>query len=306
MNEQLLEQIKPDQIIENRKVYSGEHSELCLYETFQAAEKINFGHLNNPVLLFMLDGRKIIHEDKQTRHEGFDFLPGYSLVMAPHELVQIDFPDASPETPTRCLTLEIGCTTVRKILNQMKDAVPDDEKEKLLEDETLKYESLADSRINNAIQRICDYYTQPLDGISRRLLIDHTLQELVILLVQTKARAILMSKERPGMSRLEFIIDHIMSHLHHDIPVGKLADKACMSKPTFYRYFKKTVGMSPADFVSTRRMQLAKQLLVQESRAVADVGHSVGYNNTSHFIRSFKKYYGFTPKQYQKQIFSNT
>lgn len=305
MNEQLLEQIKPEQIIENRKVYSGEQSELCLYETFQIAERVNFGHLNNPVLLFMLSGKKIIYEDKQCDQACFDFLPGDSMVMAPQELVQIDFPDACPEAPTRCLTLEIGHATIRKVLNQMKNVIPCDEKADLLEDDSLKYESLQDTRINNAIHRICSYYTQPLEATVRKMLIDNTLQELVILMMQTKARHILQTHHEGDMPRLEFIIDYIMDNLQNDITVDELAKTACMSKPTFYRYFKKMVGMSPVDFVNTKRMQLAKQLLTQERKPVGDIGYAVGYKNPSHFIRSFKKYYGFTPKQYQIQILSN-
>ena len=305
MNEQLMEQLKPEQIIENRKVYSGEHSELCLYETFYEAERVNFGHLNNPVLLFMLNGKKIIHQDKAQGELPFAFMPGDSLVMAPQELVQIDFPDASPEEPTRCLTLEIGCSTISKVLNQMSDEIPEDEKASLIEDNTLKYESLRDNRINNAIHRICSYYTQSLDQTSRKLLIEHTLQELVILIMQTKARSIIASRNGCEMPRLEFIVDYIMDHLHQELSVEELSDKACMSKPTFYRYFKKIIGVPPADFVNTKRMQMAKQLLTREPLAVGDVGHAVGYHNTSHFIRSFKKHYGQTPKQYQKQIFSS-
>lgn len=305
MNEQLLEQLKPEQIIENRKVYSGEQSELCLYETFQEAERVNFGHLHNPVLLFMLSGKKVIHEDNSHHTLPFLFMPGESLVMAPHELVQIDFPDASAESPTRCLTLEVGCSTIRKVLNQMSEEIPEDEKNSLVDDESLKYESLKDSQINNTIHRICRYYTQSIDGTSRKLLIDHALQELVILIMQTKARSVLTRRNGSDMPRLEFIVDYIMSHLQQDLTVDELSEKACMSKPTFHRYFKKTIGLSPADFINTKRMQLAKQLLAQEPKQVGDVGHAVGYHNTSHFIRSFKKYYGLTPKQYQKQIFSS-
>jgi AraC-like DNA-binding protein len=305
MHDQLLEQIKPEQIIENRKVYSGENSELCLYETFQEAEMVNFGHLNNPVLLFMLSGKKVIHEDANSQNSIFNFMPGDSLVMAPQELVQIDFPNATPANPTQCLTLEIGCSIIRSTLNQLKEVVPGDEKTLLLDDDNLKYESIKDHRINSAIHRICSYYTNQFDQTSRKLLIDHTLQELVILMMQTKARKILMSKNGNDMPRLEFIIDYIMEHLQEDLSVDELAEKACMSKPTFHRYFKKFLGMSPVDFINTKRMQLAKQMLVQGNSAVSDVCYAVGFNNTSHFIRSFKKQYGYTPKQYQKHIFSN-
>ena len=306
MNEQLLEQIRPEQIVENRKVYSGEKSELCLYETFQTVERVNFGHLNNPVLLFMLSGKKIIHEDNGSHQLPFVFMPGESLVMAPRELVQIDFPDASPENPTRCLTLEIGCSTIRKVLNQMNQAAPEDEKQEYSPDEMLTYETLTDHQINNAIHRICQYYTQPTDESSRKLLIDHTLQELVILILQTKARSLLTKSNGSGMPRLEFIVDYIMGNLKEELSVDILSEKACMSKPTFHRYFKKTIGLSPADFINTKRMQLAKQMLSQGPAAVGDVGHAVGYQSTSHFIKSFKKFYSLTPKQFQKQIFNNS
>lgn len=299
MSEQLLEQIKPEQIIENRKVYSGDQAELCVYETYQEAELVNFGHLDNPVLLFMLSGKKVIHENEQKQNHIFDFSPGESLVMAPQELVQIDFPDARPERPTRCLTLEIGRTLISDTLSQMQEELNRDMQDEMMMQE-LQYESVADHRINDAIHRICSYYTQPIDGVSRRLLISHTLQELIILMMQTKVRHILLNKKGSEMPRMQHVVDYIMNHIEKDLSVEELAEKACMSKPTFHRYFKKVMGLSPVEFVNRKRMQIAKQLLLQEDKAVSDVCYAVGYNSTSHFIRSFKKQYGCTPKQYQK------
>ncbi|MDF9795965.1 AraC family transcriptional regulator [Catalinimonas alkaloidigena] len=303
MSDQLLEQIKPEQIIENRKVYSGEQAELCVYETYQEAELVNFGRLDNPVLLFMLNGKKVIHESEQKQHHVFDFTPGESLVMAPQELVQIDFPDASPDHPTRCLTLEIGKTLISDTLSQLQEELSHGVQDEVFTQDSLQYESVTDARINNAIHRICSYYTQTLDSTSRKLLISHTLQELIILMMQTKARHILLSKKSNEMPRMQHVVDYIMKHLEKDLSVEELAEKACMSKPTFYRYFKKVLGLSPVEFVNRKRMQIAKQLLLQEDKAVSDVCYAVGYNSTSHFIRSFKKQYGCTPKQYQKSYF---
>jgi len=303
MSDQLLEKIKPEQIIENRKVYSGEYAELCLYETYQKAELISYGHLDNPVLLFMLSGKKVIHEDEKEVEHTFEFCPGESLVMAPHELVQIDFPDACPETPTRCLTLEIGHPLIRDTLGQLQEELNSELSSELYLDESLQCESVADSRINDAILRVCSYYTQPMDHAARKLLIQHTLQELILLMMQTKARHILMHKKGGAMPRLQLVVDYIMEHIQDDLSVEELAARACMSKPTFHRYFKKVLGVSPVDFVNKKRMQIARQLLLSEQKAVSDVCYAVGYNSTSHFIRSFKNYYGCTPKQYQKSHF---
>ncbi|WPP49572.1 AraC family transcriptional regulator [Catalinimonas niigatensis] len=303
MNDQLLDKLKPEQIIENRKVYSGDQAELCVYETFQEAELVNYGHLDNPVLLFMLSGKKVIHESEQKQHRAFDFNPGESLVMAPHELVQIDFPDASAHQPTRCLTLEIGRSLISHTFSQLQEELTKDISEELITEDQLTYESLHDARINNAIHRICSYYTQAMDSTARKLLISHTLQELIILMMQTKARHILLHNSSTEMPRLQSVVDYIMEHIQEDMSVEELAEKACMSKATFHRYFKKVLGFSPVDFVNRKRMQIAKQLLLQDSKAVSDVCYAVGYNSTSHFIRSFKKQFGYTPKQYQKSHF---
>lgn len=303
MSDQLLEHIKPEQIIENRKVYSGDHAELCVYETFQEAELVNYGHLDNPVLLFMLSGKKVIHESEKDQQRIFDFTPGESLVMAPQELVQIDFPDARPDQPTRCLTLEIGRSLISNTISQLQEDLSKDIYDEVITEEQLQYESVNDARINNAIHRICGYYTQALDSTTRKLLISHTLQELIILMMQTKARHILLNKKSNEMPRLQVVVDYIMQHIQEDLSVEELAEQACMSKPTFYRYFKKVLGLSPVEFVNHKRMQIAKQLLLQEDKAVSDVCYAVGYNSTSHFIRSFKKQYGCTPKQFQKSYF---
>ncbi|MFP4095199.1 MAG: helix-turn-helix domain-containing protein [Cyclobacteriaceae bacterium] len=305
MNYQLLEEINPTQIIENRKVFSGDHSELCLYETFTDAERIHFGHLQNPVLLFMLNGKKIIHDHNENQHKVFDFKPGESLIMAPVEEVEIDFPDACPDDPTRCLTLEIAGNIIANTLSQFHEGLPAESKDDVMQDTSLKYESINDARINNAIHRLCTYYTQEFDPTSRKLLINHTLQELVVLIMQTKAGHILRQKKSNELPRLQYVIDYIMNHINEDLSVDLLSEKACMSKSTFFRYFKKMLGLSPVDFVNKKRMQIARKMLSQGDSAVTDVCFAVGYNNTSHFIRSFKKFYGCTPKQYQKHNFQS-
>lgn len=48
-------------------------------------------------------------------------------------------------------------------------------------------------------------------------------------------------------------------------------------------------------------MQHARDLLLRTNMKIDDICESVGYRDTTQFIRTFKTIYGTTPKQYQKK-----
>src|SRR5210317_825110 len=94
---------KPKKLIENRIQFNGPESEVSIYDTYESASKVG---LDADQLLYcgMISGKKIMHspgEDPQV------FLPHESFIMAPGSSVEIDFPEASKDNPTTCLTIEI-------------------------------------------------------------------------------------------------------------------------------------------------------------------------------------------------------
>ncbi|MDF2663743.1 MAG: two-component system response regulator, partial [Paenibacillus sp.] len=60
------------------------------------------------------------------------------------------------------------------------------------------------------------------------------------------------------------------------------------------RMFKQAVGQSFTDYVMVRKMERAKSLLIAGS-SVSEAALQLGYKDTSHFIRVFRKYWGVTP-----------
>ena len=107
--------VEPNQLIENRTVYASQLAELSVYDTYEQAESIR---LDAGDLLYcgMMTGRKVMHG-----MDGFstEFLPHESFVVAPGEYVEIDFPEATMETPTTCMTLEIPRETLMKVCDQL-------------------------------------------------------------------------------------------------------------------------------------------------------------------------------------------
>ncbi|OHX64455.1 helix-turn-helix domain-containing protein [Flammeovirga pacifica] len=89
---------------------------------------------------------------------------------------------------------------------------------------------------------------------------------------------------------------------YKNIPkVSSLAQSIGMNLRKMQTLFKQIFGFSIYQFGLSIRMMEAKKLLLLPQHNVAEVGHLVGYSNLSHFTEQFKKFYGITPKAFQKQ-----
>jgi AraC-like DNA-binding protein len=75
-----------------------------------------------------------------------------------------------------------------------------------------------------------------------------------------------------------------------------LSSQVSMSPFRFARVFRELVGMPPHKYLVRLRLQRASDLL-QSGMPVTDVCYAVGFNNLSHFIRSFHGYFGATPSR---------
>jgi YesN/AraC family two-component response regulator len=65
------------------------------------------------------------------------------------------------------------------------------------------------------------------------------------------------------------------------------------------RYFKLKTSMSFSDYLMKVRMELAGSLLADLQYKIYDVSFKVGYTNPENFARSFRKFFGVSPKEYR-------
>ena len=77
-----------------------------------------------------------------------------------------------------------------------------------------------------------------------------------------------------------------------------LAQKAGMSRSSFARAFKATVGASPLDYLTRWRMLLAGTLLTESKQPLSLVARSLGYASESAFSTAFKRVMGCSPREY--------
>lgn len=79
------------------------------------------------------------------------------------------------------------------------------------------------------------------------------------------------------------------------------AEKAGVSTYYFCKLFRKTTQMSPIEFVTLCRLQLAKQLLLEcGDWTVKRIAEEVGYSNPSYFNKRFMEQEAMTPLAYRR------
>lgn len=89
--------------------------------------------------------------------------------------------------------------------------------------------------------------------------------------------------------------DLVDAHYAMPLDVGALARQACVSPAHFSRRFKATFGETPHQYVLTRRMQRAQELLRSTELSVGEVCVEVGYHSLASFTRTFHRVVGRPP-----------
>lgn len=94
--------------------------------------------------------------------------------------------------------------------------------------------------------------------------------------------------------------DYIAMHLVQDISVDEIAAAANLSKYHFIRLFRQQFGMTPHQYVINARVHLARKY-IELGLSASRVAFDTGFADNSHLNRHFKRVFGITPTQYQRQ-----
>lgn len=84
-------------------------------------------------------------------------------------------------------------------------------------------------------------------------------------------------------------------------PIEDVFEQLDCSYAHICRRFKQRFSVSPLTYVTTIRINNAKQLLHDNDISIAHIANKTGYNDPAYFSRMFRKHTGLSPKQYQKK-----
>jgi len=107
------------------------------------------------------------------------------------------------------------------------------------------------------------------------------------------------AKPRPS-PWIEAVRRHIEDNMSKRLSVGVLAKVAGASPSHFMARFKRETGLSPNDYVSERRIETSKRLLMKSGALVTTIAYDLGFSSSQHFASTFKQFTGITPTRYRQ------
>ncbi|MDK1374309.1 MULTISPECIES: GlxA family transcriptional regulator [unclassified Sinorhizobium] len=107
-----------------------------------------------------------------------------------------------------------------------------------------------------------------------------------------------IAQKTPIRSAQDFIADNLAA----DLTVAAIARRVGMSERNFSRQFKQEVGMTPADYVESMRLEAGRRLAEDTSIPLKKIATDIGFTDDVAFRRSFVRRFGTSPAAYRRSF----
>lgn len=110
--------------------------------------------------------------------------------------------------------------------------------------------------------------------------------------------------QRPGNQRRRYVeqaMDLIQKNYMHDITVEDIAEYCGLNRSYLGKLFRDETGKSTQEYLIEYRMEVACRYLSETTAPIGTIALSVGYQNQLHFSRAFRKTFGLSPRDWQKE-----
>jgi len=96
------------------------------------------------------------------------------------------------------------------------------------------------------------------------------------------------------------IIMYMMNHYQEKLHLLQIAETFNINRTSLNETFKEATGYTVMNYLINLRIHLAMAMLKDTALQVSEIMFRVGYINTSHFVRSFKRITGLSPSKYRE------
>lgn len=108
-------------------------------------------------------------------------------------------------------------------------------------------------------------------------------------------------ENKKAADKLEKVIKYIHTNCLSDISIEELANVSGYSMSHFARFFKELTGKTATEYINRQRIYTACGMLKESDRSILDISLACGFEHVGYFIKTFKRYTGYTPYKYKQK-----
>lgn len=210
---------------------------------------------------------------------------------------------ASPEKPLLGLFIEINLLQLYDIISQLRETAysPDNT-------ESLMPKGIGPAPLEQEIYEAAIRLANCLNSKAKsNVLGTGIIREILFHALHGAQSSVLFSlaSHNDKYARIARAIKFIHDHCSSKIDIEKLANQANMSTSSFHRHFKEVTSESPIQYLKKTRLNMARNILLQENVNANFVAKEVGYESESQFSREFKRYFDELPSSLKNRHKSN-
>ena len=159
------------------------------------------------------------------------------------------------------------------------------------------------SNNNTTIRNIlCDIMIEDMENkkYSNKIL-DNLLMVFFAYLLRDETIQVELPEElQKSNKHITSILTYIQGN-YKTVTLDELSKKFHFTTPYLSKIIKANTGHSFKEMIQNIKFNNAIELLTSTDLKIKDISEAVGYENNTHFIRSFKKVYGVSPNQYRQK-----
>lgn len=153
--------------------------------------------------------------------------------------------------------------------------------------------------VEGLLLNLLEELTEKPPGFSLR--VEQMGAELLVLTARILLKKEAVAAEVPSPSQLKLteIVRHINTHYNEPLDLEGLSVRFFISKSHLSRTFKEFTGFGFSEYLTLTRIKEAQQMLRGSAKSITEISEAAGFDNFSHFGKTFKKASGMSPRQYR-------
>ena len=148
--------------------------------------------------------------------------------------------------------------------------------------------------------RLSDFYILKMDSMTTTEDISALHDNMVL---DFTGKMLLIKKQSIISKSITMCIEYVYNHIHDRITIEDLAAYTDLSPSYLSRLFKKELGISVSDYIREKKIDKAQNLLKYSDFTPVEIANYLSFSSQSHFIQTFEKLVGMTPKKYRDHYY---